>query len=146
VFPPENELIAAGIKPFLDKKPLLVSTSITFATSGCDCGRSWTCSVMGRRISKYVVAPAGGNSEAALLEELHWILPSFAHDPRSCRCLVALALTGYMLFEISHAYNRVLVHLDKALGITVGADSFEKAFSGFMALMVYILKGQRRDF
>jgi hypothetical protein len=118
-------LVSSGIKKSRNPGPNLTASAMSFVLSGPRNGRTWTCSVMGGRLSKHVRSRKGQEPQGdCLLEELGWIIPNFAHDQRSMRCLIVMTITGYMLSEMAAAYTHVLKILDDALNITVSPKHF----------------------
>lgn len=116
-FPPDGllEQFQSGVEKH-NKRPIqreLVLSSITFVITGDGTGRTWTSSVIGQRLAKYT----SGNIEYS--EEIRFVTSCFAYDPVAGRWLLTLMLTGHMLFEISLAYEGVMIFMDDIFQISV---------------------------
>ena len=109
LFPPKD--ILDNISPESSKEVgsiIVDNGSIAFTITGCHSGSSWTCTLMGARLSQYI-------EEQEVRDEFQLILQVFGYDPASARRLVTTTIIGMMLEQVAAAYEEVLGALDRTL-------------------------------
>ncbi|KAF8535139.1 hypothetical protein BDD12DRAFT_856706 [Trichophaea hybrida] len=104
-FPPRKLAITGYVAA---NSAMLVESSICFAITGHPNGRTWTCSVMGRRLAGYIT----NSPRKKYADELRQLITIFGHDGRAARCLIAQTLIGYMFAEVAAAYTELITTLD----------------------------------
>ncbi|KAF8249132.1 hypothetical protein K440DRAFT_622508 [Wilcoxina mikolae CBS 423.85] len=104
-FPPRKLAITGYVAA---NSAMLVESSICFAITGHPNGRTWTCSVMGRRLAGYIT----NSPKKKYADELRQLITIFGHDGRAARCLITQTLIGYMFAEVAAAYTELITTLD----------------------------------
>lgn len=100
---------------------------MSFAITGHRNGRTWTCSILGRRLANYVkikqpIEPRDLEPNV-YPEELRQLVETFGHDGRAARCLVAQTMVGFMFAEIAKSYTELLETLENISAKSVIFDT-----------------------
>lgn len=102
--------------------------SLCLYITGAASGRSWTCSTMGTALFDHI-KPKDRNLEH--LNELRYIMQSFAYDPVASRCLVTLTLVGVIMEGVTDSYNRAGEHLQESLHLSDSGSVFDMPDSDY---------------